>query len=115
MMGQPIYNCVDPTGFYDQAEAWLDPGVLVYRWTFALQMAGGRLAGIDLPEEYYKSILEGDAKSIREKIQWTILPGGVDPATQQILEGEVASVRSKRQLAEKLLGLLLGSPTFMQQ
>jgi len=24
-MGQEVYNCPDPTGYYDRAEAWLDP------------------------------------------------------------------------------------------
>ena len=38
-MNQPTYNCDDPTGWYDTAEAWLDTGVLALRWQFALDLA----------------------------------------------------------------------------
>ena len=40
-MGQPIYNCPDPTGYYDRAEAWMDSGVLTSRWDYAWDMVRG--------------------------------------------------------------------------
>ncbi len=114
-MGQPVFHCVDPTGYYDQAEAWLDPGVLVYRWQFALDLAANRVGGVRMPADYFRSILDKDPKVIQQRLMETILPGGVDPDTQRILDQAMASGGDKHQLAVRLLGMLLGSPTFQQQ
>ncbi|QQE13602.1 DUF1800 domain-containing protein [Planctomycetota bacterium] len=45
-MGQNLYRCPDPTGYYDFAEAWLDPGVMIYRWQFAENLANNRIKGV---------------------------------------------------------------------
>ena len=40
-MGQPIYDCTDPTGYYDVAESWMDSGVLTSRWDFCWKLVRG--------------------------------------------------------------------------
>jgi hypothetical protein len=115
-MGQKIYQCDDPTGYYDLAEAWLDPGVLVHRWTFALTVAGGRARGVVMPKDYYQPILGLQPKAMKARLIETILPGGVDLRTDRVLEKAIqVDVKNRRVLASKLLGMLLGSPTFQQQ
>ncbi|KAF0242083.1 MAG: hypothetical protein FD180_4104 [Planctomycetota bacterium] len=114
-MGQPTCRSKDPTGFFDQAEAWLDPGVLVYRWQFALRLASGRMGGITMPADYFKPILAKDPAGMKEALEATILPGGVDPATEARCAAIVKQGLKPRQAAEALLGALLGSPTFQEQ
>jgi uncharacterized protein (DUF1800 family) len=48
-LNEPTYECPDPTGYYDQAGVWNDPGVLEVRWRFAMQLARGRIAGGVMP------------------------------------------------------------------
>lgn len=114
-MGQSTCRCKDPTGYYDMAEAWLDPGVLVYRWQFALRLASGKMNGITMPADYYKPILAKDPAAMKEALEATILPGGVDAATEARCAEILKAGLKPRETAEDLLGALLGSPTFQEQ
>ncbi len=114
-MGQAVAQCTDPTGYYDQREAWLDPGVLVYRWQFSLALASGHAKGVVLPKDTFKSILAGTPEEIKEALLHAIVPGGVDAATEARCATLIGTTAKKRELAASLLGALLGSPTFQEQ
>jgi len=45
-MGQPLYAYQAPTGYPDQAAAWVNTGALLSRMNFGLQLATGRVAGV---------------------------------------------------------------------
>jgi uncharacterized protein (DUF1800 family) len=47
-MGQPLYAYQAPTGYPDRAEAWVNTGSLLNRMNFGLQLAAGRVPGVDL-------------------------------------------------------------------
>ena len=47
-MGQPLYAYQAPTGFPDRGEAWVNTGSLLQRMNFGLQLAAGRVGGLDL-------------------------------------------------------------------
>jgi hypothetical protein len=47
-MGQPLYAYQAPTGYPDRAEAWVNTGALLNRMNFGLQLASGRVDGVDL-------------------------------------------------------------------
>ena len=47
-MGQPLYGYQAPTGYPDRAEAWVNTGSLLNRMNFGLQLATGRIAGLEL-------------------------------------------------------------------
>ncbi len=106
-MGQPLYRCEDPTGYFDQTEAWLDPGVLVHRWDFALKLSGGQLDGVEIPESFFESLDPLPRDERRAAMIKRIFPDGIDDATKAAL-GKAWSLR-------RLLGLLLGSPSFQVQ
>ena len=113
-MGQPIYACEDPTGYYDQAEAWLDPGVLFHRWSFALNLAHERIKGIVIPREFWRQF---GGKSPEEVKDWLIqqtLPGGIDERTAKAMD-QAAAKNQYGAYFSQLYGLVLGSPTFQQQ
>jgi uncharacterized protein (DUF1800 family) len=114
-MGQPVYECEEPTGYYDHAEAWCDPGVMIHRWDFAMKLAAGRLDGASLPKDFYASLAKLEAKDAKEKLIRTIYPDGIDEKTRQILDKESAKMRGAEAQNQRFFGLLLGSPGFQQQ
>lgn len=121
-MGQLTYHCDDPTGWYDTADSWLDPGVMAKRWEVALLLAANRLDGIRVPDSFYGSI---DANTtplawMQEMVQ-KVLPAGASTRTLAMLHEVVRehtmgeAKADVRKLGPRVLGLLLGSPEFQQQ
>ncbi|MEM9416160.1 MAG: DUF1800 domain-containing protein [Planctomycetota bacterium] len=108
LMGQPIYRCEDPTGYEDTAEAWLDPGVLVYRWSYALRLANNEVEGVRVGERVLANL---PRRAMKDKLVQRVLPGGVSERTDEVLDRYL----ERRRSAADLLGLLLGSPDFQQQ
>ncbi len=47
-MGQPLYAYQAPTGYPDRAEFWVNTGSLLSRMNFGLQLATGRVGGVEL-------------------------------------------------------------------
>jgi uncharacterized protein (DUF1800 family) len=62
-MGQPLYAYQAPTGYPDRAETWVNTGSLLNRMSFGLQLAAGRVRGIDL--------------------DWAALSGGREPESRE--------------------------------
>ena len=117
-MGQLIYHCDEPTGWYDTAEAWLDPGVLALRWKFASDLAYGRVKGVVLGPEVFADV--GDSVPVREwstHLTRRVVPGGVGFTTQVALDRAAGSWADSEPgaLRRRLLALLIGSPEFQKQ
>lgn len=114
LMGQPIYQCEDPTGYYDEAEAWLDPGVLVHRWDFALNIAQGKVYGINL--SHYKPWIKATPfKEIKASLTHHFTPQGLSPKNKKDIEHLFSDNHSKIAKSKKLFSYLVGSPTFQLQ
>ncbi|HEY2585856.1 MAG TPA: DUF1800 domain-containing protein [Tepidisphaeraceae bacterium] len=109
-MGEPVYDCPDPTGYFDTAERWMDAGVLTSRWQFAWDLARGSADGIALPESFidkYKSLKPEDA---------------IQKIIEDMLEGEVGDreLVAMKDVAQsndipRMLSIVLGSPSFQQR
>ncbi|MBJ02293.1 MAG: hypothetical protein CMK00_05420 [Planctomycetes bacterium] len=121
-MGQPIYRCDDPTGYYDTAESWLDPGVMSLRWKFALELSAGELRGVNVGRNFYYG-LEDEPNPLRwiDFLVERILPAGAAPRTYLMLFEAIRDHTGGGRRAElsvlgpQIVGLLLGSPEFQQQ
>ena len=123
-MGQPIYHCDDPTGYYDTADAWLDPGVMALRWQFATDLALGKVRGVKIPETFFDQIpYDAPPRLWEHHLTTLILPGGAGPRTRaalatvtsEYLDQKGRRVPDLNQIGPTLVGLLLGSPEFQQQ
>ncbi len=119
-MGEPIYQCEDPTGYYDQADAWRDPGVMVNRWQFGLDLSTGKIKGVTIPDTYWDGFEQGDPQQWKRLLVNRILPGGCSKQTSEALDRFIATHNSiaysdPDTLGALLLGLLLGSPEFQRQ
>ena len=101
-MGQPTYRCLDPDGFADTAEAWLDPGVLVHRWRFAWDLAHRDLRGVKITDAAVGSQTSATLTEL------AAMPLSDD--TRAAVDDAAAAGGNPARLA-----ILLGSPEFMQQ
>jgi len=108
-MGQPTYHEDDPTGYYDQAEAWMDPGVMIYRWDFAMKLARNRMKGVQIGSELNNRFHGLKGKALKDALVEALLGGDVAPNTDKVLNDNLKAGQAK------LLGLVLGSPDFQQQ
>ncbi len=45
-LGQPLYGAIPPTGYSDEAIAWMSPGSLMNRLNFVTQLSVGRMRGV---------------------------------------------------------------------
>lgn len=121
-MGQPTLHCDDPTGWYDTAESWLDPGVMALRWEFAEALASGKVEGVRIPDSFF-SIIPSDLPPLlwQHHLTRAVLPGGAGERTRAALAAVTndylkgRSIPDLYDLGPRLLGLLLGSPEFQQQ
>jgi len=109
-MGEPIYDCDDPTGFYDTAEAWMDAGVLTSRWDYVWKVARGSVRGVKIPEELLSKYASLQPTEARDKMVHDMIGADVGDRTAQALSEAGAGSDRKRMLA-----ILLGSPDFQQQ
>jgi hypothetical protein len=107
LMGQPIYECVEPTGYSDAREAWLDPGVMVYRWNFAIALVTGKLAGVSGGADFVEPVLNAPPAARPRKVMELLLPGLIDRKLEHLLTF-TADPRA-------LVAYALGSPSFQQQ
>ena len=101
-MGQPTYRCLDPDGFADTAEAWLDPGVLVHRWRFAWDLAHRDLRGVKITDAAVGSQTSATLTEL------AAMPLSDD--TRAAVDDAAAAGGNPARLA-----ILLGSPEFQQQ
>jgi hypothetical protein len=110
-MGEPIYDCTDPTGYYDVAESWMDSGVLTSRWDFCWKLVRGEVKGIQVPSTLLNKY--NAAKTSDDKWQGMvndIIAGDIGERTRKILKEASAGGDTTR-----MMSIVLGSPDFQQQ
>jgi len=109
-MGQQIYHCPDPTGYYDQAEAWLDSGVLTRRWDYSLRLLRGDIKGVTVPSSFLASFDATKPEDMKDQIVAQLIGDSIGAATDKLLARE-----AKTGGARRVVGLLIGAPAFQQQ
>lgn len=119
LMSEPIYQCEDPTGYYDQADAWRDPGVMAPRWSFALGLGLEQIRGVRIPDSYWEGLKPNNPVQWKEALTQRILPGGCTDRTSEALDTVIAKYArfnpKPEQLGRYIVGILLGSPEFQRQ
>jgi uncharacterized protein (DUF1800 family) len=85
-MGQPLYAYQAPTGYPDRAEAWVNTGALLNRMNFGLQLASGRVDGVDLDLPSLHGGREPESREEALRIySGLLLPGrNLDPVLKQL-------------------------------
>ncbi|MES1243322.1 MAG: DUF1800 domain-containing protein [Acidobacteriota bacterium] len=123
-MGQKLYAYQAPTGFPDRAEAWVNTGSLLSRMNFGLQLAAGRVRGV----EFDLAALGGgrgghepaDRKAALREYAGLLLPGRDLKPALALLEPTVADPELPKKVerstaVEQVVGVILGSPEFQRR
>ncbi len=120
-MSEPLYRCANPTGYYDHAEAWQDPGAMSLRWKFALDLANGKIRGARVPQTLYDGLDADKPASWKAVLASRILCVPLSDATSRALDAFVErhvkeNGKAKiKDLGPELVAGLLGSPEFQKQ
>jgi uncharacterized protein (DUF1800 family) len=124
-IGEPLYQCLPPTGYKDNAATWVNTGALLNRLNFAIALASNRIRGtqVDLPARL-GSDLGGDAKLALDRATDTFLDGQLSAASRATLEKEATDPQVLRAKLDDpiqnldlgvLSGLVLGTPEFQRR
>jgi uncharacterized protein (DUF1800 family) len=110
-MGERIYGCTDPTGYYDVAESWMDAGVLTSRWDFCHRLIQGKVKGVELPSNLLtffenKKTPEEKAQAMADEV----IGAEIGERTKKLLE-----LASESGDTQRMMSITLGSPDFQQQ
>jgi uncharacterized protein (DUF1800 family) len=101
-LGMPPYMCEPPTGYADQAEAWVNTGALLNRMNFAIALTGGGSEG------------RGRARGAAATLSLT-----ADALIRNILAGDLSeatrSTIARASSAPNAAALVLGSPEFQRR
>jgi uncharacterized protein (DUF1800 family) len=106
-MGEPVYSCKDPTGYYDQAEAWRDAGVLTSRWDYSWKLLRNAIPGVTVSSDFIKSYSGLKDKALEERLTDTLIGADVGNRTLDLLR--------KTDTLPDRISVLMGSPSFQQQ
>ncbi len=120
-MGQRLYAYQAPTGFPDRAEAWVNTGSLLSRMNFGLQLAAGRVRGVDLDLAALNGGREpaGRREALNDYAA-RLLPGRDLKPALALLEPAVADPELPKKVdrstaVEQVVGVILGSPEFQRR
>jgi uncharacterized protein (DUF1800 family) len=123
-IGEPLYQCQPPTGYADNAEAWVNTGALLNRLNFSLTLAGNKVRG---SRADVGSLLGVDATEPKVALQRALeifLGGQASPTTLETLQKQLDSpqvLQAKLDDPVKkvdlgvVAGLVLGAPEFQRR
>jgi uncharacterized protein (DUF1800 family) len=123
-IGEPLYQCLPPTGYSDKAAAWVNAGALLNRLNFALALAGNRVAGSQVQiAPLLGTEAEADPYQALERAVNLFLSGQASANTRSTLEKQsadpqIVQIKSGATTQVNLgtiTGLVLGAPEFQQR
>ncbi len=124
-IGEPLYQCMPPTGYSSKADAWVNTGALLNRMNFSLALTAGRIRGAQVNV----AMLLGDeaatdpGQALDRAIQ-VLLAGQATTETRTTLQKQLddpqilhASLDDpiKQVNSALVAGLVLGSPEFQRR
>jgi uncharacterized protein (DUF1800 family) len=125
-IGERLYEAEPPTGYPDHAEHWVNPGALLARMNFGVDLSGNRLEGVRVDLD---SLLAGvdrrRPQAVLDRLLGAVLPGRASPRTREVLVAQLGDPQITRQTVDdrgpadtdvaKLAALVLGSPEFQRR
>jgi uncharacterized protein (DUF1800 family) len=124
-IGEPLYQCLPPNGYSDQAVAWVSTGALLNRMNFAVALTNNKVRGAQVDiNSLVGTDVGANPQLALDRIESEFLAGQVSDSTRSTLEKEMTEPRI---LGAKLddpvthvnvnliTGLVLGSPEFQKR
>ncbi|MBV8843116.1 MAG: DUF1800 domain-containing protein [Bryobacterales bacterium] len=104
-LGEPLYGKLEPTGYPNTNESWLNTASLLGRINFATALVSGQISGVRLDSSRWDG---KDADSIARELLGREASAETREAMQKGLEG-------KEPTARLLAGLAISSPDFQRR
>jgi uncharacterized protein (DUF1800 family) len=123
-IGEPLYQCQPPTGYADNAEAWVNTGALLNRLNFSLTLAGNKIRGAHSDVGSLLGVDATEPKVALERAVQIFLGGQASPTTLETLQKQLDSpqvLQAKLDDPVKkvdlgvVTGLVLGAPEFQRR
>jgi uncharacterized protein (DUF1800 family) len=124
-IGQPLYQCEPPTGYSDQADAWVNTGALLNRMNFSLALTSNRLRGAEVNvDSLFGSDTAANPHATLDRAIQAFLGGQASSETRDTLEKQMDDPqilratlddKVKQVNAARIAGLVLGSPEFQRR
>ncbi|HEX3543046.1 MAG TPA: DUF1800 domain-containing protein [Candidatus Acidoferrum sp.] len=123
-IGEPPYQCQPPTGYADNADAWVNTGALLNRLNFSLTLAGNKIRGSRADVASLLGVDATEPKVVLERAIQIFLGGQASPTTletvqkqldsPQVLQAKLDDPVKKVDLGV-VTGLVLGAPEFQRR
>jgi uncharacterized protein (DUF1800 family) len=123
-IGEPLYQCLPPTGYSDKASGWVNAGALLNRLNFALALASNRVSASQVQiTPLLGAEAETDPYQALERAVNLFLSGQISANTRATLERQSADPRivqiksggTTQVNLGTITGLVLGAPEFQQR
>jgi uncharacterized protein (DUF1800 family) len=113
-LGQPLFSYQAPTGWSEDSREWVSTGALIARLNFALTLAGGEVAQVDVaPGQMLHDVAADDHNAVLNRLSNVLLGGEMSPSTRATLLKQMPAGTPAD--ANKLTALVLGSPEFQRR
>jgi len=124
-IGEPLYQCLPPTGYSDKAAAWVSTGALLNRVNFAVALTSNKVRGaqVDISSMVGTDVRTNPRLAL-DRVESEFLAGQVSDTTRATLEKEMVEPRIlgaklddpvKQVNVDLITGLVLGSPEFQKR
>jgi uncharacterized protein (DUF1800 family) len=121
-MGEPLYGCVPPTGYSDNASAWVNTGALLARLNFALALSANKMPGVHADVvSLIAAEAAADANKSVDALAVALTGGDLSDETRKTIKSRVVEHKSPTEdpwdntQVPVVAGLILGSPEFQKQ
>jgi uncharacterized protein (DUF1800 family) len=124
-IGEPLYQCLPPTGYSDKAATWVSTGALLNRVNFAVALTSNKVRGaqVDLDSMVGTDVGTNPQLAL-DRVEAEFLAGQVSDSTRETLQKEMVEPRIlgaklddpvKQVNVGLITGLVLGSPEFQKR
>jgi uncharacterized protein (DUF1800 family) len=103
-LGEPLYRKLEPTGYSNRGEDWLNSASLLARMNFATNLVQNKIGGVKVDATQFSL----DAS----RLEKSILAADPSPAAQAAIQ---AALDQQQQAGALAAGLTLGSPDFQRR
>jgi uncharacterized protein (DUF1800 family) len=124
-IGQPLYQCEPPTGYSDQADAWVNTGALLTRMNFSLALTSNKIRGVTVnTETLFGNDTAANSHATLDRAILLLLGGPATQETRDTLEKQLDDPQIlqaglddpvKSVNVPVIAGLVLGSPEFQRR
>ena len=124
-IGEPLYQCVPPTGYSDKGVSWISTGALVNRMNFAIALTSNKIRGSQVDvNSLVGTDIGANPQLALDRVETAFLAGQVSDSTRATLQKETTDPQIlgaklddpvKQVNVGLITGLVLGSPEFQKR